>query len=175
VLEFFCLLIYRYLPLLEKSVLVKDYQLRVGSPQEGALLLQFMQQTYQELFPTQKNFAHLASTVKQYFTTKTPLWWVVEQKSAVSQRYPVACLWMGNAYEQITGDRYAHIFLLYVKPEHRRQGIGTALLTHAQNWALARGDHQIGLHVFTNNQNALKLYQQLGYQTQSLLMVKSLT
>jgi ribosomal protein S18 acetylase RimI-like enzyme len=156
-------------------VLFKDYQLRIGSVKERNLLRQFMELTYQELFPTQTNFAHLNSTVQTYLTAQTPLWWVVAQKPTTEPASPVACLWMGNAYEQISGDRYAHIFLIYVIPEHRRQGIGTALLTHAQNWALARGDHQIGLHVFTNNQNALKLYHHLGYQTQSLLMVKSLT
>jgi ribosomal protein S18 acetylase RimI-like enzyme len=86
----------------------------------------------------------------------------------------VACLWLGNAIDQVQGDRHAHIFLLYVMPEYRRQGIGSALMRHAEDWARARGDRQLGLQVFYNNQAALSLYHKLGYQTQSLWMVKPL-
>jgi len=64
--------------------------------------------------------------------------------------------------------------LLYVSPEHRRQGIGSALMHQAENWAKARGDCQIGLQVFQQNQPALGLYQKLGFQPQWLGMVKPL-
>jgi ribosomal protein S18 acetylase RimI-like enzyme len=86
----------------------------------------------------------------------------------------VACLWVGNAIDQVRGDRYAHIFLLYVKPEHRRRGIGTGLMRYVEKWARARGDRQIGLQVFQANTAAVNLYNQFGYQTQSLSMVKNL-
>ncbi|HBY78411.1 MAG TPA: GNAT family N-acetyltransferase, partial [Cyanobacteria bacterium UBA11148] len=68
----------------------------------------------------------------------------------------------------------AHVFLLYVMPDYRRQGIGSALMRYAENWARARGDRQIGLQVFQANQPALDLYQHLGYQVQSFWMVKPL-
>ncbi|HEY9674689.1 MAG TPA: GNAT family N-acetyltransferase [Waterburya sp.] len=157
--------------------LLPGYQLRVGSGLERATLLQFLLHSYQELFPTQGDFSHLTETVKQYFSKETPLWWVESVNTAVpapTQHQPVACLWLGNAIDQVQGDRHAHIFLLYVMPEHRRQGIGSALMRSAENWARARGDHQIGLQVFQNNQPAVNLYHQLGYKTQSLWMVKPL-
>jgi ribosomal protein S18 acetylase RimI-like enzyme len=47
-------------------------------------------------------------------------------------------------------------------------------MRHAQDWARARGDRQLGLQVFQSNQPALSLYHQLGFQTQSLWMVKPL-
>jgi ribosomal protein S18 acetylase RimI-like enzyme len=81
---------------------------------------------------------------------------------------------VGNAVDQVRGDRHTHIFLLYVMPEHRRRGIGTALMSYVETWAIARGDRQIGLQVFQSNQSAINLYNQLGYQPQSLWMVKSL-
>ncbi|MBW4609806.1 MAG: GNAT family N-acetyltransferase [Hassallia sp. WJT32-NPBG1] len=87
---------------------------------------------------------------------------------------PVACLWVGNSIDQVRGDRHAHIFLVYVVSEHRRRGIGKALMQYVESWAIARGDRQIGLQVFKSNQPALNLYNQLGYETQSLWMVKSL-
>lgn len=139
--------------------------------QQGTLK-KFLQLSYREFFPHQEDFSHLGKTVDQYLSEKTPLWWVDSVKSPGVA--PVACLWLGNAIDQIKGDRYSHIFLLYVMPDYRRQGIGTALMRHAENWARARGDRQIGLQVFESNQPALNLYDQLGYQTHSFLMVKPL-
>jgi ribosomal protein S18 acetylase RimI-like enzyme len=48
------------------------------------------------------------------------------------------------------------------------------LLEKAQTWAINRGDRQIGLQVFGNNQPALSLYQGLGFQPQSFFMLKYL-
>jgi ribosomal protein S18 acetylase RimI-like enzyme len=145
-----------------------DYQLRLGYDYDRPVLLKFLISTYQELFPQQDDFSHLRETVERYFLKDTPLVWIEQGID------PVACLWMGNAIDQVTGDRYSHIFLLYVKPEHRKRGIGKALMEYAHHWAARRGDRQIGLQVFTNNESALNLYQRLGYVTQSYLMLKSI-
>ncbi len=160
--------------------LLPDYTVRSGSTLDRALLVKFMQRTYQDMFPRQ-DFSHLSQTVEQYLSSDTPLWWVehsVEKKQIeikdIFPSRPIGCLWMGNAINQITGLRHAHIFLLYVVPEHRRKGIGTALMQYAENWAKNRGDIQIALQVFQSNTPALNLYNQLGYQAQSLWMVKPL-
>ncbi|MBD3885451.1 GNAT family N-acetyltransferase [Phormidium tenue FACHB-886] len=149
--------------------LLPGYQLRSGSGLDRALLVKFMQRTYQELYPEQ-TFAHLAQTVEQYLSKDTPLWWV----TAASSEAPIAALWLGNAINQVTGDRHGYIFLLYVHPAHRRQGIGVALMQLGERWAVERGDRQMGLQVFADNQPALSLYRKLGYRTQSLLLIKSL-
>jgi len=160
------------------SFLLPGYRLSTGSGLDRALLVKLMQRTYQELFSGQ-DFSHLARTVEQYFSDSTPLWWVEVAEAASGQvfphwRQPVACLWVGNAVEQVQGDRHPHIFLLYVVPEHRRRGIGKALMCYVEDWAIALGYDQIGLQVFQSNQPALNLYRHLGYQTQSLWMVKQL-
>ncbi len=155
------------------ELLLPGYYIRRGSTLERSLLVKFMQQTYEDLFP-QQDFAHLAQTVEQYFSQDTPLWWVEYLGEGDSAKSPIACLWAGNAIDQVQGDRHAHIFLLYVVPEHRRRGVGTALMQYVENWATQRGDRQIGLQVFQSNSAALNLYNQLGYETQSLWMVKSL-
>ncbi|WP_292777374.1 N-acetyltransferase [Nostoc sp. NMS9] len=178
--------------------LLPGYIIRRGSLLERSLLLKFMQRTYQDLFP-KEDFSHLEQTVKQYFSSNTPLWWVEEEgeqgsrgageqgsnkESLSSAPLPlcpsvphpqIACLWVGNAIDQVHGNRHAHIFILYVVPEHRRRGIGTALMRYLENWAIQRGDRQIGLQVFQSNKPALNLYNQLGYQTQSIWMVKFLS
>ncbi|MGK7927301.1 MAG: GNAT family N-acetyltransferase [Spirulina sp.] len=128
--------------------------------------------TYQELFPEQETFSHLSQTVDRYFSPETSLYWVISVTSSPTRK--VACLWMGNGIDQVSGDRYSYIFLLYVHPEHRRRGIGSALLQFAHTLARERGDRQIGLHVFSRNRPAVNLYERLGYEAQSLLMVKKL-
>ncbi len=149
-----------------------DYQLRRGSVKDRGLLVKFMQVTYQELFPQQSDLSHLKTTVNQYLSAKTPLWWVVVKGQEHQSLKPVACLWMGNAIDQVTGDRYGHIFLIYVNPDHRRRGLATALIQQAKKWVLSRGNHRLGLQVFDINQPALGLYHHLGFQTQSRLMFK---
>jgi ribosomal protein S18 acetylase RimI-like enzyme len=151
---------------------------------DRSLLVKFMQRTYAELSPGDDH-SHLAETVEQYFSQATPLWWADLKRATPNQILPsatvkyragktVGCLWMGTAIDQASGDRHAHIFLLYVAPDHRRQGIGTALMHQAETWARSRGDRQIGLQVFQSNQPALELYRQLGYKPRSLWMVKHL-
>jgi GNAT superfamily N-acetyltransferase len=99
---------------------------------------------------------------------------ILHQLPITNYQSPVACLWVGNAIDQVSGDRHPHIFLLYVIPEYRHRGIGKGLMAYIEDWATQKGDRQIGLQVFQSNTPALNLYHQLGYQEQSLWMVKSL-
>jgi len=163
-------------------ILPPGYRLRLGSGLDRALLLKFLQRTYSEMAAAE-DYTHLAATVDQYLSQETPLWFVEIESSSeqatvsglVRRPEVIACLWVGTAIDQVQGDRHAHIFLLYVEPCHRRRGIARTLMQQVETWARARGDRQIGLQVFSSNQPALKLYQQLGYATQSLWMVKPLS
>jgi ribosomal protein S18 acetylase RimI-like enzyme len=152
-------------------VTIPGYSLRTGTSLDRALVVKFMAKTYRELYPHQ-DLSHLAQTVEHYFSTKTPVWWVDCQENR--QNNPIGGLWLGSAIDQVTGTRISHIFLLYVAPQHRHQGIGGYLMKHAESWAQQRGDTQIGLQVFIQNQPALNLYSKLGYKTQSLWMLKPL-
>ena len=161
---------------------VSGYRLRVGSTLDRSLLVKFMQHTYQEI-GSNPPLSHLADTVERHFSKDTPLWWVEPEGEADTlsptreihkQIQPIGGLWMGNAVDQLEGDRHAHIFLVYVDPAHRHRGIATALMQHAQTWAEARGDRKIGLQVFHNNIAALKLYEKIGYRPHAVLMTKRL-
>jgi GNAT superfamily N-acetyltransferase len=148
------------------------YQLKKGAQGDRLLLVKYMELTYQELCPEQRDFGHLKTTVNQHFGDRTPLWLVETAKEI--QWSTVACLWMGNAIEQRSGKYHAHIFLIFVEPEHRHNGIGKALIQTAENWARTRGDHQIGIQVLVTNYQALNLYQNTGFKTQSLSLIKPL-
>ena len=64
--------------------LLSGYSIGQGSTLDKALLVKFMQRTYQEQFPDQ-NFSHLAHTVEQYFSRNTPIWWVYEDQGIGNQ------------------------------------------------------------------------------------------
>jgi GNAT superfamily N-acetyltransferase len=146
-----------------------EYKLVTGEAMDVASLLKFLQVTYQELYPHQQNYQHLQLTVDRYFSTETPLWFVTTANSA-----KIACLWLGIAIDQVNGVRHPNVLLVYVDPVYRRQGIGKALMQHAEAWAKDRGYTQMGLQVFTANQSAIELYQQLGYQARSISMMRDL-
>lgn len=153
---------------------VPGYFLRQGSSLERALLVKFMRRTHTEISPGQ-SLNHLAATVEQHLSKETPLWWVdAASKTETYPAEPVACLWLGNAIDQRSGDRHAYVLLLFVEPQHRRRGLATALLQHGHQWAQQRGDRQIALQVLSRNEPALQLYQKLGYTPDSVLMTRPL-
>jgi ribosomal protein S18 acetylase RimI-like enzyme len=145
-----------------------NYQLRRGHQRDRLLLLQFLEQAYQEQYPTHP-FTHLKITLDQYWSDQTPVWFM-DNQAALS----VGCLWAGDGYDQITGDRYTHIFLVYVAPEHRCQGLGRRLLNHAEQWAYQRGNRALGLQVFIENHIAQSLYHSMGYHPRSTFLLKSI-
>jgi ribosomal protein S18 acetylase RimI-like enzyme len=153
--------------------LCPGYGVRPGSSSrtDRQWLIHFMAQTYRE-DSVEREFPHLRQTVGQYLSPETPFWLVETAVPMDRDPNPVACLWLGNAVDQILGERHAHLLLLYVVPTHRRRGIGSALMLQAENWARQRGDRQISLEVFSDNELSLELYTRLGYQPQSLTLLK---
>ncbi|WP_299402082.1 GNAT family N-acetyltransferase [Acaryochloris sp. IP29b_bin.148] len=152
------------------SAFVSGYSLRLGRKDERYLLLRFMQRTYAELYPGY-DYQHLQDVIDQYWSEQTPFWWVT---SPTNHQQFVAGLWLGTAIDQLSGEAYTHLFMLFVDPNYRRQGLGTALLQVAEDWAAQQGDDQIGLQVFTIAQPALALYEKLGYRPRALLLMKEI-
>ena len=59
----------------------------------------------------------------------------------------------------------AHLTLLLVHPEHRRQGLGRQLLRGLLDSARSRGLEWATLEVGEHNEAALSLYQKFGFET----------
>lgn len=157
---------------------IANYRLEKGSSLDRARLVKFMQRAYRDLGAAETG-THLADTVGRHFSSQSNLWWLIgPQAASVSsglpgfqQRHePMGCLWIGESIDQRNGQKQAYVFLLYIDKAHRRQGLGSALMAHAQSWAKAQGYSQMSLQVFEDNVAAMTLYEKLGYQSQARWM-----
>lgn len=67
-------------------------------------------------------------------------------------------------YSVLEEDNSYYICGVAVDPDHRGQGIGTALMAEAENDAQAKGFAKLSLIVFEQNSDAKRLYEKLGYR-----------
>lgn len=67
------------------------------------------------------------------------------------------------------GPRVAQIITIDVHPDHRRQGLATALMTELEARSNQKGARRIYLQVSPSNQPALRLYQKWGYLIKATL------
>jgi ribosomal protein S18 acetylase RimI-like enzyme len=172
-------------------MLPAEYRQITGDQTDQPLLLNYLRQAYRELTAAVHSDAWLQDQTRfileHYLGSKSLLYWIespgqqctlpVEQATGLHsrlQRSTVAGLWAVPATDLRTGDRQWQVLLLYVEPQHRRRGLAHHLLTHLESVVRQRGDRQIGLQVFSDNQPALKLYQQQGFSPEVLQLVKHL-
>lgn len=67
------------------------------------------------------------------------------------------------------GDDAAHLNLLAVSPEHRRQGLGKQLIQWLSATAVEAGVFRIDLELRETNAGAREFYQSLGFQTRDVV------
>ncbi len=63
---------------------------------------------------------------------------------------------------------------IWIEPRYRRRGYATQVFRYFEKEAAKLGADRIGLHVVVENDGAIALYSQLGYQTTNLRMTKLL-
>lgn len=76
--------------------------------------------------------------------------------------------------DDISGEDCGTIPLLAVSPESQGLGVGKVLIGHAENWVKNLGCRLLHLEVFANNKNAKGFYQNLGFQPETIHMIKPL-
>jgi RimJ/RimL family protein N-acetyltransferase len=90
------------------------------------------------------------------------------------RRYPNAAVYVAEedgaivgrlsiARDQHPASRHVADLGLMVAADHRRRGVGTALLEAAVEWARQAGVRKLELHVFPWNEAAIALYDRFGF------------
>ncbi|MEU0133664.1 GNAT family N-acetyltransferase [Streptomyces sp. NPDC006296] len=85
----------------------------------------------------------------------------------------VGHVWVARRAEP-EGDDLGFVFDVEVREGHRGRGYGRALMHLAEDVTLDAGLGLLGLHVFTTNTPALRLYESLGYEVTQYNLAKAL-
>ena len=94
--------------------------------------------------------------------------WVLEEEGAYAGH-----LWLSEQLDVLTGVRRLWITTMAIAAPYRSRGWARLLMEHAEREAAARGLEGIGLSVDADNVVARKLYEELGFETVRLRMVKT--
>lgn len=84
----------------------------------------------------------------------------------------VGMVWLSMEKSSTTSTVF--IYDLEIKQAFRRKGYARLALQEIENFASKNNIVNIGLHVFSNNNIAQKLYSEMGYETVSINMVKKI-
>jgi len=76
--------------------------------------------------------------------------------------------------DEISGEVCATVPLLGVSPKTQGIGVGKALITAAEQWAKEQGYRLLHLEVFAHNDKAQGFYQNLGFEPETLHMIKEI-
>jgi GNAT superfamily N-acetyltransferase len=76
--------------------------------------------------------------------------------------------------DYFTGHPRAYVDILVVAPEAEGEGVGSALMRHAEQWARDHGCKEVVLDVFAGNRGAQAFYERNGYRPDHIRMTKSL-
>ncbi|KWZ83161.1 GNAT family N-acetyltransferase [Heyndrickxia coagulans] len=76
--------------------------------------------------------------------------------------------------DYFTGKRQGYVSAIAVTKEAEGKGVGKLLMKKAEEWAKQKGYKELVLQVFSANEKAIKLYEMLGYEPDSMVMVKQI-
>jgi GNAT superfamily N-acetyltransferase len=71
-------------------------------------------------------------------------------------------------------DRYCYVTSVYVRPEHRRQGVLLALMRAIEDWAAQRGLTEMRLHNSTLNAATRSAWDRLGFEINEEVRLKQI-
>lgn len=126
--------------------------------------------------PPHRNPDHLwqgdARLLEKYFNHETPDTHALVAVGAHSKVQGIAIYTMRDEF--LSGEPAAHLEVLAVSTESRKQGIGRALIDATESAARHLGAKSLTLHVFSNNTRARKLYASAGFDEELLRCYKEI-
>jgi ribosomal protein S18 acetylase RimI-like enzyme len=108
---------------------------------------------WQEVFPGAPAWNDPVNDIRRKLTVQPELFFI-----AMKDRQLV-----GTAMAGYDGHR-GWVYYVVVSPNHRRLGIGSALMGHAEEALREKGCPKLNLQVRASNHEVVKFYQQLGYE-----------
>jgi ribosomal protein S18 acetylase RimI-like enzyme len=74
--------------------------------------------------------------------------------------------------DEISGETRGTIPLLVISPKSQGLGLGKALIEYAENWVKELGCRLLHLEVFANNKSAKGFYENSGFKSETIHMIK---
>jgi ribosomal protein S18 acetylase RimI-like enzyme len=87
---------------------------------------------------------------------------------------PLGFIHLTTADDYYSARETAHVADIVVAPKAAGQGVGSALIAYAEEWARAGGFAMLTLNVFTANRLARDLYRKLGFEEEWIRCIKRL-
>ncbi len=108
---------------------------------------------WQEVFPDAPAWNDPLNDIRRKLTVQPELFFI-----AMKDRQLV-----GTAMAGYDGHR-GWVYYVVVSPNHRRQGIGSALMGHTEEALREKGCPKLNLQVRASNHEVVAFYRQLGYE-----------
>lgn len=83
---------------------------------------------------------------------------------------PIGMAWIREEWDTVNYIKYAYLYDLEVRREHRRSGLGKRLLEEAIRYCERKGYAKLGLRVESRNAGALRMYEEFGFRPIALIM-----
>lgn len=92
----------------------------------------------------------------------------------VSEEHPNVSLGSIWCARDSNNGESAFVYDLFLEPDHRGQGYGTAAMENLFSVLRDHGFKAIGLHVYTHNQAAMSLYEKVGFKATGMNLSRDL-
>jgi len=76
--------------------------------------------------------------------------------------------------DEITGEKCGYIALLAVTPIAEGKGVAQSLVNEAEQWAKQMSYGRLALDVFASNGRGLRFYEKVGFQHETIRVIKQL-
>lgn len=118
----------------------------------------------------QKDFRKLQyDFLKQDLEETQPIILVIKEQTDVA-----GFLHLQTETDWLTGEKQGYISRIVVAEVFEGKGFGKKLMAAAETWARENNYATLGLNVFAANKKALRFYHQLGYESETIKMVKTI-
>ena len=147
-----------------------DFLYRKAEKSDSEIIAELFIEMLRTIYNTDDVEGYKSGYLDKYFSEGEDLIYVAELNKEV-----VAFL----SVEVYRKDSYVYLDDLSVTEKYRGKGVGTKLISLAEDYAKGLGVHAIVFHVEKTNERAHRLYRNLGYhdhedQGARILMVKEL-